>query len=165
MMTFTEAKTILKGVKNANSYDEMRDIYAQYNFPSDGISPWYNKFTSHKQKWDIEDMKVGEKTGLYFSKGQVSTWTGKKIGKIKSLSYYTSYGFAVSERVYIVFEYKGMRFHGICSEIMKTYRVYYGSYPLDTYATVQAKSIENAKTVFRQKFGFNGLKIQKVVEV
>lgn len=48
---------------------------------------------------------------------------------------------------------------------MKTFEVRYGDYRDPGKWKVEAKSKENAKTLFRQKFGFNSIKIQEVVEV
>jgi hypothetical protein len=120
-MRYSQAKEILKQLKalddSRKNWEGMKDIYDQYDFPSSGISPWYNVFTAQVQKWDMESIKVGEKTGLYFSnkKSKVSAWTGKQLGKIVNLSYFNGSGFAPCKKVSITFTFKGMVFRGICA--------------------------------------------------
>src|SRR5690606_21733413 len=67
-MKLSEAKTILRQVKLAKGWEELKEIYDRYpecQVAPDGFSPIYNKFTARKQRWEIEQMKVGEKVVLY----------------------------------------------------------------------------------------------------
>lgn len=50
-------------------------------------------------------------------------------------------------------------------EELKTFKVYYGEYRDPSTWECEAKNAEHAKTLFRKKFGFDFIKIQKVVEV
>jgi hypothetical protein len=125
IMPYSIAKTILKQLKalvnSQYNHDQVKTIYDQYDWTQyktkNDFSPLYNQFTAHFQKWKIQIMKVGEKDGLYYDQKskKVITWTGKPIGKIESLSFYESGGFAPCKRVSITFKYRNMKFRGICS--------------------------------------------------
>lgn len=123
-MPYSVAKEIIKQTNvlpKDHSHDDLKAIYNKFDWNlyewKNDFSPLYNQFTGHLHKKQIKEMVIGEKNGLYFDaeKRKVITWTGSKIGEVKSASYYKSGGFAPSKRVSITFKYFGMLFRGICS--------------------------------------------------